>query len=239
MLARIPHPEDFHLAQLCLEGDERAITSLQKGQGQQTFAYLLGRGASAAEAEEIVDSLWADCLAGTLGKRPRIASYQGNSSLQTWLNSVAVNTFLTAKRNDARRAKVVTERIHGPEDDVEEGLANGDGNRAFADPGNRAAEEPLISMLRAAIEHAFSQCSPEDFVLLQLAYSDGIRQADLAPLWGCDAATISRKLKRAGAQVNEQIIAHVRASDPWLEIEWRDLLELCRVANPACFGQLD
>src|SRR5687768_15681028 len=98
VLERIPHPEDFHLAQKCLEGDERSIAQFQARHGGVVLSYLLGRGASPAEAKDIVDSLWADCLMGGYEKRPRIASYQGVSSLQTWLNTVAMNIFLTARR---------------------------------------------------------------------------------------------------------------------------------------------
>lgn len=237
VLERIPHPEDFHLAQKCLEGDEQAITHFQKRHGMQVHSYLLGRGASPAEAQEIVDSLWADCLAGTLEKRPRIASYQGASSLQTWLNTVAMNTFLTARRSEARTNRLMPVRIHDSESAEEEGQASSDADLSLAAEDHPAAEEPLITMLREAIEQAFKHCSSEDFVLLQLAHCDGIRQAELARIWECDTATISRKLKRAQTEVGTRIIEYVMATDPYLELEWSDFLDLCRVANPACFGQ--
>ncbi|MGV3534086.1 MAG: RNA polymerase sigma factor, partial [Chthoniobacteraceae bacterium] len=112
MLERLPHPEDFLLAQKCLDGDERAIAEFQARHGSLVQAYLLNRGASPAEAREIVDSLWADCLVGTNERRPRIAGYLGASSLQTWLNVVAVNFFLSSRRQRARTNKLMPMRVH-------------------------------------------------------------------------------------------------------------------------------
>lgn len=239
MLERLPHPEDFNLAQRCLEGEECAIVEFQERHGSVVQAFLLSRGATPAEAQEIVDSLWADCLVGAAERRPRIAGYHGASSLQTWLNVVAMNTFLTLRRNQARTNKLMPVRVHDTAEGDGEGRPGSEAPLQMADEQRNSTEEPVIAMLRQAIEQAFERCTPEDFVLLQLTHCDGILQQDLAKIWGCDAATISRKLKRAGAEVAARIIEYVGANDPYLEIEWSDFLELCRVANPACFGQVD
>lgn len=239
VLEWLPHPEDFYLAQKCLEGDEQAIATFQERHSATTHSYLLSRGATPAEAREIVDSLWADCLIRTPTRAPRISGYQGASSLQTWLNVVAVNNFLTSRRSQARTNKLMPLRIHGPAGGDPEENGGEDSSLAYADHGRPHTEAPVIAMLRQAIEKAFQMCSPEDFVLLQLFHCDEIKQQELAKIWGCDAATISRKLKRAGAEVSSRVIEHVRATDPYLELQWSDFLELCRVANPACFGSVD
>jgi RNA polymerase sigma-70 factor len=239
VLERLPHPEDFLLAQKCLEGDERAIAEFQERHGQLVQAYLVKRGAAPEEAKEIVASLWADCLVGTNERRPRIAGYIGASSLQTWLNVVAMNFFLSARRHQARTNKLMPLRVHDTESAEGEQQSGAESPLTMADERQQPTEEPVIAMLRQAIEQAFARCTPEDFVLLQLSHSDGIRQQELARIWGCDAATISRKLKRAGAEVATRILEHVQESDPYLDLEWSDFTELCRVANLACFGRVE
>ncbi|MGV3531820.1 MAG: RNA polymerase sigma factor, partial [Chthoniobacteraceae bacterium] len=207
--------------------------------GSMVHAYLLSRGAAPAEAREIVDSLWADCLVGTNERRPRIAGYLGASSLQTWLNVVAVNFFLSSRRQQARTNKLMPMRVHDTTEAEGDGELGTEATLAMADEQRHTTEEPVITMLRQAIEQAFAQCTPEDFVLLQLSHSDGIRQHELAKIWDCDAATISRKLKRAGAEVAARILKHVEVSDPYLELEWSDFVEICRAANLSCFGRVD
>ena len=59
---------------------------------------------------------------------------------------------------------------------------------------------------------------------------------ELAKMFGCSKSTIDRDLDQAGTRVAEATMRFVRRKDPWLELNWEDFVELCRVANAACFG---
>jgi len=226
-----PHLADFHFCHDCLEGDHAAITELQKRFGPSTEAYLVGAGAEAEEAIEVVASLWADLLAPSGDQPPRLARYSGLSSLRTWLNAVALNSMLARKRSEQRRLRHIAPQGHTAEGEEERSHAS------MADPDAAVpGDPPLIEIMRDSLERAFLECEPEDFVILQLKHCDGIRGTELAVMFGCDETVISRRLTKAQQHIGAVTLLQIRQTDPWLELKWEDFVELCRTATPACFG---
>jgi hypothetical protein len=90
--------------------------------------------------------------------------------------------------------------------------------------------------MRGAVETAFQKCDAEDFVLVQLAHANGLLGRELAVMYSCSEAKISRDLERARRSISAATLDYVREQDPWLELQWEDFLELCSVVSPACFG---
>ncbi|HYR59140.1 MAG TPA: hypothetical protein VEO95_10940 [Chthoniobacteraceae bacterium] len=222
------HLADFHLCQRCLEGNASSIAFLRDNFGSPTSGYLVSKGALPQEAVEVVESMWADLLVAESDRPPRLARFQGASTLQTWLNTVALNRLLTRKRADQRWQRLAPARVGGEED----------GSSArLADPETSEPEDALlIELMRHAIECAFSSCAPEDFVLLHLKHYDGLRGAELAAMFGCDESVVSRRIDKAESQIATATLMEIRRTDPWIELKWPDFLDLCRTATPACFG---
>lgn len=222
MLDILPHPEDFLLTQKCLEGDVGAIRELQETYSTSIKEYLLNRGAVPHEAEEVTGGLWADCLAERPGNRPRLATYSGTSTLQAWLKAVALNRLVQHKRGGKR--------------DV---MRDGQPLDALTNPpadSSPQIEAPLLEIMRSAVETAFQMCDAEDFVLVQLAHTNGLLGRELAVMFNCSEAKISRHLESARRSIADVTLEYVRKRDPWLELKWEDFLELCKVVSPACFG---
>lgn len=222
----LPYPADFELAQKCLEADPAAITELQATFGPIIASYLVHRGASAKQANDLTDGLWADCLVTRADLRPRLANYNGQAPLQSWLKTVALNELIRLHALEKRRLEIsIDEQIAPTRTAVRSAMA-----------GEVATEAPLIVLMRTALEAAFQKCSAEDFVLLQLAHSDGLRSDELARMFQCSVATISRRLAAAQEEIQVETIRHIRITDPLIDLKWEDFVELCRVASPACFG---
>ena len=231
MLDAQPHSEDLLLVQRCLEGEEPAIIHLRERHRSALVNYLIHAGATVAEAHELVEELWAECLAERRLRRPRLATYLGNSPLQSWLKAVALNNLIQLKRREARRTRIIREEpITENDGDAEGGVAE------TADGANAPTEQPLLEIIRGAVEFAFRECDPQDFVLLQFAHANGLRGRELAQMFGCSEAKISRDLEAARRQVVKDTMAYVRQQDPWLELKWEDFVELCRAVSPSCFG---
>lgn len=226
------HNSDFHLCQACLEGEDSAIRVLQKRAGPVAINYLVGAGAERGEAVEVVEFLWGDLFTGKAGEAPRLARYNGNCSFQTWFNTVALNRLLTIKRKARRWQDLAPYSIDAAPADpavLDRGM--------LADPQSaEPATALLVEVMRAALEHAFRNCGPEDFVLMQLKHCDRLLGAELEVMFGCDASGITRRLKKAQSQIATSTLTKIRELDPWLELEWEDFMELCRTATPACFG---
>lgn len=221
----IAFPADFFLAQGCVEGDEGAIREFQQTYRPIIIAYLRHAGAELDEAEEVTESLWADCLKDRPPYRPRLATYAGHASLKTWLYPLALNRLMARKRSQQGWQRL----IDGGADvnrlgDTIESLATS------------ASEAPLIALMNQALDAGFRACAPEHFVLLQLAHIDRLRMFELARMFHCSSSKIARDLTSAAATVAEATLGHARKVDPWLELTWEDFLELCRVTTPACFG---
>ncbi len=213
------------MAHGCLEGKAGAIRELQETYRPVLIAYLRNAGASLLEAEEVTEWLWADCLMERPNRRPRLALYDGESSLKTWLFSVALNRLIARKRSEELWGKILQEGLDAAQIDA-----------AGVDEASIAAEAPLVELLREAVEAGFAACAAEDFVLLQLAHMDRLRMFELARMFDCSTSKIDRDLERAGATVEQATLGHIRKVDPWLDLRWEDFVELCRVARPACFG---
>ena len=220
MSSRELNLSDLHLVEKCVENDEAAIALLQSDFGPRITAFLLGAGASSPEAQETVKSLWADCLTPNKAGNVRLMRYNGTCALQTFLNRVALNALLTRKRMDTRREK----RFPSSEN----------GNLPDAPAGDLQTEAPLLELMRDAIQFAFEHCSPEEFVILNLEHYDELERGELARMFGCSKATVSRLLDKARVTVAESTMSFLRQRDPWLELQWEDFLKLCRTATPAC-----
>ena len=231
MLDALPYPNDFLLAQKCLEGDVEAIELLRKTYRAPLLNYLLHTGASAEQARELVDDLWADCVAERPPLRPRLATYSGNSPLQAWLKAVALNNLIQLKRHGQRRKKVLVEGLA-----TENEPGGGVVNEVPSDEPHQPAEAPLLEIMRGAVTSAFRECDPEDFLLLQLAHANGLKGHEIAVMFSCSAAKVSRDLQNARRGIAEATLNYVKAQDSWLELKWEDFIELCGAVSPACFG---
>ena len=226
----LPYPDDFHLAQECLEGKTSALAHLQENYREPLLAFLQGSGALPHEAGEIVTELWSDCIAPQTGMVPKLARYNGACALRTFLNTITLNTLLTRRRKDRRWDHLLTAQNTGNE--------TGPAVTAATAPAEDAepVEPPLLAIMREAIQAAFMACPAEDFVLLQLAHMDDLHVMELANMFGSTKSTVSRDVERAGREIAEATIQYIKATDPWLELKWEDFVELCGTASPACFG---
>jgi DNA-directed RNA polymerase specialized sigma24 family protein len=222
---------DFDLCHECLEGKGSAVEELRQKFGAPTTSYLVGAGATAAEATEVVARIWADLLLPRGDRPARLQLYDGTCALQTWLNTVALNRLVSRKRNEQRWRDLIPPTMGGGSDGEEFSA------EWQADPDvDEAGDSPLMQIMRVAIESAFQSCEPEDFVLLHLKHLDGLRGAELGRMFGCHESVISRRIGEAEALINKSTLQKVHQTDPWLELQWTDFLELCRSATPACFG---
>jgi hypothetical protein len=91
MCGLLPFANDFLLAQRCLEGDERALIGFRGRYLPLLATYFRQRGALEKKANHLADSLWADLLLERPGRRQRLATYDGRTSLNSWLRVLATN----------------------------------------------------------------------------------------------------------------------------------------------------
>ncbi len=210
-------------AQKCLEQDPEALRLLPKRYKEKATAYLLASGAKPREARDFVATLWADCTMGTSTTPPKLLSYNGKCALQTWLNTVALNDWLTEMRWRSR--------WHPPSEPSEEPPPSSPAPIDEPEP-----EAVLLTILREALQAAFDDCSAQQYVLLQFISVDQLKLEEVGKVFRCSEASVRRMLVEMKRQFKKTVLDHIQKSDPLLELKWADLMKLCGVVGPGFFG---
>lgn len=227
----VPHLEDFLLVQKCLARDEAGIAALQQAHTGGVLSYLMKAGAQQAEAEEVLACLWADCLIGSPEAQPKLRRYDGLCSLRTWLNTVALNRVLTMKRHAERWSRVLGPSLDASAHTGTDEYSIASATAVMERPAHTNFDAPLLTLMRQAVEHAFSLCPSDHFVMLQLVHGNGLRRVEVAQMFGCDESTVGRIIDRASQQIAHDTLHFLREQDPWLDVQWEDFLELCGSAG--------
>lgn len=226
MLSFTDHLDDLQLAQKCLENDSAAIAILHARHRDPIRRYLMHRGAKDWEADETVDLLWGDLVMPRKTGRTPLSRYDGSSQLQTWLNVVALNQWLSRKRANGRHPhEQISIQSDGSEESALTGFSSGN-----------VADFPLLLLIRDAIDHAFLRCPAEYFVLLQLEHLEQLTRDELARMFQCSKPTLSRLMRHASKEIQKTTLGFLKKCDPWLELQWNDFVDLCHTATPACLG---
>lgn len=203
--------EELDLVERCLAGGPEAIAAVKSQNTPYIEAILRTYGASADEAEEILASLWRDCLIGRPPKEPLFVRYNGLSALRKWLGAIAVNRWISLKRAQSAR-----ERAH------ERAMEH---ETLFHD--SITPDPELSGILEQAIREAMLLCSAEEVVFFRLIYLHELTQKEVAGLFGMTESTLSRCLKKAEGMLSREILRRVRAADEHLDVCWDDFLVLC------------
>ena len=227
-----PSADQFDEARL-----DRELVAQAMGGGAEAFVLLrsrlepylrlrlLARGASEDEAVEAASILWTRSVPGMrAGGKSLLAAYGGQSSPRTWLSAVVLNLWLDRKRKESVHARWVTEERQT--------------HASFPTQNQPFPEIALVNLLKDSLEAAFQKCDAESLVLLRLAYLHGVSQRDLALAWGMPEYTLSRRLAKTMKMIAEDTQAHLRRSDPWLELKWEDFLELCETFSDVAGAKL-
>ena len=188
----------------------------------ENHAYLLGvlikRGATQAEAEEILADLWADCVGQAKDGQPLLEKYSGKCPIRNWLITVATRRLIDVKRRQQFRGE----------------LPRYEGDDADTNPFERLpaaastqSEGALVTLLKDSLQAAFGKCPHQAMLMLRLVYLNGLSQREVGRMWGWHEAKVSRYLSSAMEEIGKQTLRALKQRDPWLELSWHDFVELC------------
>jgi RNA polymerase sigma factor (sigma-70 family) len=225
------HSVELDFARECLDQDESAIANLRHQYGPALRGILISSGASEIEADDVLTNLWTDCTVNHETRRPRLEGYWGQCSLMTFLKTVCMNAFVDRKRREIRWRKI-EEGADGTARVGDSLYGEQEGNSPFDAP-----DGSLLAIMQAALLKAFDQCPAQAMVVLQLVFIQGMTQRQVAKLWGCHEAKISRMLDSAMDQIAADTVRAVKQADPWLNLKWEDFLELCDGAGLPLFSE--
>jgi RNA polymerase sigma factor (sigma-70 family) len=189
------HLEDLALACACADGVAEAweyFVATYRGYLRACAGSMLKRPATAPEAEELADSLFADLYGLSAEKRGKLFRYfHGRSSLKTWLRAV-----LAQRHVDKIRTGRKFEEL--PEDD------RGDGAAVLAPPASAALLAPLhdphreryLRLFTAALNTALQNLEARDAQRLRMYYAEEKKLAEIGRAFGEHESSASRNLER-------------------------------------------
>ena len=184
-----PHARDVVLAQACVLGDATALREFEARLGPEIDVALTRLGLEHGEAGDVKSRVLEKLLAPPSTK---LAQYEGQGPLASWVKAVTTREALSLRRTKARRRDLL--------DAAGDALTPVDPELAFLKRHYRDA-------FRLAFGTTVDELSAEDRLLLRYRFVDGLTLPQLAAACGVHRATAARRL----ATLRERLFAGTRA----------------------------
>lgn len=187
---------DIELARRCAARDREAIRSVITANNQRLFRTAWSILKSRPEAEEAVQSAYLSAFA-------TMDSFEGRSSLSTWLTRIVANEALGRRRAEVRRRRRFEQEGVAMLDDYRDALMRGS---EAEDPGAALAREQIRRLLEKAIGEL--PCPFRSvFVLREI---EGLSNEETAGILNVPVATVKTRLFRSRRRLQELLAPEVR-----------------------------
>lgn len=189
---------DLELARCCSAGDVDAVRHLVTTNNQRLFRTAWSILKSRHEAEDVLQSSYGKAFAA-------IDSFEGRSSLTTWLTRITINEALGRRRTmERQRRRLQSEGVEVLEH-YRDQLAKGSETPS---PEAEAARDQLRSMLERAVSDL-----PENFrTVFVLHEIEGVSVEDAAEVLGIPTGTVKTRLMRARRKLQQALAPEVRGA---------------------------
>jgi RNA polymerase sigma-70 factor (ECF subfamily) len=189
---------DVELASRCAGGDAQAVRHLVSINNQRLFRAAWSVLRNRHEAEDALQACYAKALAA-------IGTFEGRSSLTTWLTRIAINEAIARRRSQERRRKHIEAKGAQVLETYREQLAKGS---QAPSPEAEAAREQLRSILEQAIGGL-----PESFrTVFVLREIEDASVEDTALALGIPIGTVKTRLMRARLKLQQRLAPEVKSA---------------------------
>lgn len=145
-------------------------------------------------AEDLADNILTDLFLPDRCGRSRIASYDGRSSLGTWLRVVVCNRVINARRPKASVNTV----------ELEPGLPD---KSALENIELAVRARRYGTALEDSLAAACLTLSPRERLILLWRYQDGLQLGEIAQLLGIHQCNVTRQLERMQSKLRDDVTA--------------------------------
>lgn len=189
---------DVELARLCVERDRGAIEHVITSNNQRLFRTAWSILKSSSEAEDAVQAAYVAAFA-------KIASFEGRSSLSTWLTRIVANEALGRRRAEQRRRRHLDEDGIVVLDQYRETLMRGS---SAASPDAALAREQI----RILLENAVAELPDEFRTVFVLRDVEGMTTEQAAEILDIPAATVKTRLWRSRRRLQKTLAPEIGAA---------------------------
>jgi len=189
---------DVDLARCCDGGDAEAVRHLVTANNQRLFRTAWSILRNRQESEDVLQSAYASAFRA-------IGSFEGRSTLSTWLTRITINEALARRRVQERRRKHLEAEGVQVLEYYREQLARGS---HAPSPEAEAAREQLRSILERAIGDL-----PENFrTVFVLHEIEGVSIEEAAQALEIPSGTVKTRLMRARHKLQQALAPEVRTA---------------------------
>ena len=182
---------DAELAHLCAARDAGAIRHVITSNNQRLFRTAWSILRQRTEAEEAVQAAYLSAFA-------KIGTFEGRSSLSTWLTRIVINEALGRRRSEDRRRRHLEQEGIAVLDAYRESFMRGSETES---PDATIAREQIRKLLEQAVANL-----PDMFrTVFVLRDVEGLDNEETAEILGVPAATVKTRLFRARRRLQEML----------------------------------
>ena len=189
---------DVELAGCCAGGDAEAVRHLVTANNQRLFRTAWSILKNRQEAVDVLQAAYASALRA-------IGSFEGRSTLTTWLTRITINEALARRRVQERRRKHLEAEGVQVLETYREQLARGS---SAPSPEAEAAREQL----RAILERAIGDLPTAFRTVFVLHEIEGVSVEDAAQTLDIPTGTVKTRLMRARRKLQQALAPEVRSA---------------------------
>src|SRR6266540_3319838 len=160
------------LVEACQRGERDAFRALFDKHKDKVYSIALRYAGDTTVAMDIAQDTFLKLFSS-------IRSFRHNSSFESWLYRLVVNSCFDQKRRTRRLMPLVDELL-----DV------------LQAPGESVLDEVLRSELSSRVRSAVGSLPPDQRMVIVLRYTQGLSYEEIAGILGCSAGTIASRLNR-------------------------------------------
>ena len=191
--------DDEALASLIADRDPGAVRLVTQRNNQRLFRAAWSILGNRAEAEDAVQSAYLRAFAA-------IASFEGRSTLSTWLTRIVINEALGRARAARRRRAHVDDGSVAFLDDYREKLMRGSSS------GTAPDAEFARAQLRSLLEQAIGALPPEFRLVFVMREIEGLSVDETAQSLGLVPATVKTRHLRARRRLQQSLAPDVKSA---------------------------
>ena len=191
--------DDMALASLIAARDVEAVRLVTVRNNQRLFRAAWSVLKDRTEAEDAVQSAYLRAFAA-------IGSFEGRSSLSTWLTRIAINEALGRKRSEARRRRHLDDRNITILDDYREKHMRGSMSGMSPDA------DLARSQVRTLLEQAIAELPAGFRLVLVLRDIEGLDVDETAEALGLVPATVRTRHLRARRRLRERLAPELKSA---------------------------
>jgi RNA polymerase sigma-70 factor, ECF subfamily len=165
------------VVEACQRGDDDAFRVLFETHKDRVYSIALRYSGNSTAAMDIAQDTFVKLLSN-------IGQFRGDSSFESWLYRLVVNTCLDHHRKRRRFLPLL-------EEGLEEALD------VFRAPRESALHDLLREEQTERVQQVVAQLPEEQRIVVVLRYTDGLSYEQIADLLGCRRGTVASRLNRA------------------------------------------